>query len=163
MNSVLRLIPAALALACLAMAKQPDVSVRFFAEANQRDGEPFSKPVTMHFPERQAYIEKIPSISERSIKAMYPFQATDGTWGASFLLDNKGRIDLEVVSTERRGSSMVVFVVTKKGVHQVIDMIIDKPVRDGIISIPRGLTELEIAALTKVYPIIGKGKKQQEL
>lgn len=163
MNSVLRLIPAALALACLAMAKQPDVSVRFFAEANQRDGEPFSKPVTMHFPERQAYIEKIPSISERSIKAMYPFQATDGTWGASFLLDNKGRIDLEVVSTERRGSSMVIFVVTKKGVHQVIDMIIDKPVRDGIISIPRGLTELEIAALTKVYPIIGKGKKQQEL
>ena len=162
MNSALRLIPAALALACLAMARQPDVSVRFFAEANQRDGEPFSKPVTLHFPERQTYIEKIPSISERSIKAMYPFQTTDGTWGASFLLDNKGRIDLEVVSTERRGSSMVIFVVTKKGVHQVIDMIIDKPVRDGIITIPRGLTELEIAALTKVYPIMGQGKKKPE-
>ena len=163
MNFAPRLVPAVLALACLAMARQPDVTVRFYAEANARDGEPFSKPVTLHFPERQAYIEKVPSISERSIKAMFPFQATDGTWGASFLLDNKGRIDLEVVSTERRGSSMVIFVVTKKGVHQVIDMIIDRPVRDGIISIPRGLTELEIAALTKVYPIIGKGKKQQEL
>lgn len=160
MISMHRLLPAALALAGLAMARQPEVSVRFYAEANARDGEAFAKPVTMHFPEREAYIEKVPSISERSIKSMYPFQAMDGSWGAAFQLDNKGRIDLEVVSTERKGSSMVVFVVTKKGVHQVIDMIIDKPVRDGIITIPRGLTELEVAALTKVYPVMGQGKKK---
>ena len=149
-----------LALACLAMAKEPEVTVRFYAEANARDGEPFAKPVTLHFPERQAYIEKVPSVSERSIQAMYPFQTKDSSWGASFLLDNKGRLDLEAVSTERRGSSMVIFVVTKKGIHQVIDMLIDKPVRDGIITIPRGLTELEVAALTKVYPIMGQGKKK---
>ncbi len=151
MKSVLRLFPVALALACLAMAKTPPVSVRFYAEAHARDTEAFSKAVTLHNPEREAYIERVPSISERSIKAMYPFQAADGSWGASFKLDNKGRIDLEVLSTERRGSSMVIFVVTPKGVHQVIDVLIDKKIRDGVITIPRGLTELEVVALKKEY------------
>jgi hypothetical protein len=41
----------------------------------------------------------------------------------------------------------------------VIDMLIDKPVRDGIITIPRGMTELEMTALTKEFPVIGKKKK----
>ena len=151
MKSAPRLFPVLLALACLAMAKKPSVTVRFYAEANARDGEPFSKPITLHYPERQAYIERVPSISEQSIKAMYPFQVLDGSWGAAFKLDNKGRIDLEVLSTERKGSSMVIFVVTPKGIHQVVDVLIDRKVRDGVIIIPRGLTELEITALKKEY------------
>ena len=151
MKSALRLFPVLLALAGLGMAKKPSVTVRFYAEANARDTEAFSKPITLHNPEREAYIEKVPSISERSIKAMYPFQVLDGSWGACFKLDNKGRIDLEVLSTERKGSSMVIFVVTPKGIHQVVDVVIDRKVRDGVITIPRGLTELEIAALKKEY------------
>ena len=151
MNPLLRLLAVVFALACLAMSKKPAVSVRFYAEANSRDSEAFSKPITLHNPEREAYIEKIPSISEQSIKAMYPFRVTDGSWGACFKLDNKGRIDLEVLSTSRKGSSMVIFVVTPKGIHQVVDVLIDRKVRDGVITIPRGLTDLEIAALTKEY------------
>ena len=151
MKSALRFLPAVLALASLAMTKKAAVSVRFYAEANARDSEQFSKPITLQNPAREAFIEKIPSISEQSIKAMYPFQVTDGTWGACFKLDNKGRIDLEVLSTERRGSSLVIFVVTPKGIHQVVDVVIDRKIRDGVITIPRGLTELEIAALTKAY------------
>lgn len=159
MNFAPRLLAVVLALACLAMARKPSVTVRFFAEANARDGASFSSPIKLHFPEREAHIEKMPAINERNIRAMYPFQAADGSWGASFKLDEKGRIDLEVVSTERRGSSMVVFVGTKNGVHQVIDMLIDKPVRDGIITIPRGMTEMEIGALTKEFPQMGQKKK----
>ena len=159
MKSVPRLFLLLLALAGLGMAKKPSVTVRFYAEANRRDGEAFSKQVTLHNPEREAYIEKVPSISEQSIKAMYPFQAADGSWGASFLLDSKGRIDLETVSTSRRGSSMVVFVVTKQGAHQVVDMLIDKPVTDGIITIPSGLTQMEIAALKKEYKLMGQKRK----
>jgi len=159
MNFAPRLLAVVLALACLAMARKPSVTVRFFAEANARDGASFSSPIKLHFPEREAHIEKMPAINERNIRAMYPFQAADGSWGASFQLDEKGRIDLEVVSTERRGSSMVVFVGTKNGVHQVIDMLIDKPVRDGIITIPRGMTEMEIGALTKEFPQMGQKKK----
>ena len=151
MNSALRFLTAVLALACLAMSKKAAVSVRFYAEANPRDSEAFSKPITLHSPEREAYIEKVPSISEQSIKAMYPFQVLDGSWGACFKLDNKGRIDLEVLSTSRKGSSMVIFVVTPKGIHQVVDVVIDRKVRDGVITIPKGLTELEVQALSKVY------------
>ena len=151
MKSALRLFSIVLALAGLGMAKKPSVTVRFYVEANARDTEAFSKPITLHNPEREAYIEKVPSISERSIKAMYPFQVLDGSWGACFKLDNKGRIDLEVLSTERKGSSMVIFVVTPKGIHQVVDVVIDRKVRDGVITIPRGLTELESAALKKEY------------
>ncbi len=159
MKIALRFLPAVLALACLGMGSKPSVSVRFYAEANARDGASFSTPVQLHFPERAAHIEKIPAVNERNIKAIYPFQAADGSWGASFTLDESGRFRLETVSTDRRGSSMVVFVSTKNGVHQVIDMIIDKPVRDGIITIPRGLTELEMAALTKEFPpMVGKKK-----
>lgn len=151
MKSVLRLLPVVCALACLGMSKKPAVTVRFYAEANARDTDAFSKPITLHNPERAAYIEKVPSISEQSIKAMFPFQVTDGSWGACFKLDNKGRIDLEVLSTERKGSSLVIFVVTPKGIHQVVDVVIDRKVRDGVITIPRGLTDLEVAALSKEY------------
>ena len=146
-----RLFPVLLALVCLGMAKKPSVSVRFHAEANARDGEAFSKPIMLQNPPREAFIEKVPSLNERSIKAMYPFQATDGSWGACFKLDNKGRIDLEVLSTSRTGSAMVIFVVTPKGIHQVIDVLIDRKIRDGVITIPRGMTELEITALKKEY------------
>ena len=151
MKSVARLFLIVLALAGLGMSQKPAVTVRFYAEANARDTEAFSKPVTLHNPEREAFIEKVPSISERSIKAMYPFQVTDGSWGAAFKLDNDGRINLEVLSTNRRGSSMVIFVVTAKGAHQVVDVVIDRKVRDGVIVIPRGLTPLEMEALKKRY------------
>jgi len=159
MKCALRLFAAVLALACLGMARGPKVTVRFYAEANPRDTEAFSKPVTFTNPPRKAFIEKVPSINERSIKSIYPFQADDGTWGAAFLLDAKGRIDLEVVSTQRRGSSLVVFVMTKNGIHQVVDMVIDKPVRDGIITIPKGLTEMEIRELTKEYKLMTPAKQ----
>jgi hypothetical protein len=86
MKRVLRLLPVVLALACLGMARGPKVTVRFYTEANPRDTEAFSKPITFTNPHRQAFIEKVPSINERSIKTMYPFQAADGTWGAAFLL-----------------------------------------------------------------------------
>lgn len=161
MKSALRFFPVLFALACLAMGRKPEVSVRFYAEANARDGAAFSKPIKLHFPERDAFIEAVPAINERNIKAMYPFQANDGSWGAYFYLDEQGKMRLGVVSTERRGSSMVAFVATAKGVHQVIDMVIDKPINDGIITIPRGMTELEVAALTKEIPVFGQGKKKK--
>ncbi len=149
-------------LACLftGMAKKPTITVRFFAEANKLDSERFAKPLTFRNPPREGYIENVPTLHEKFIKAVYPFQASDGTWGCAFQLDNSGRINLEVVSTERRGTSLVAFVGTKLGAHQVVELLIDKPIRDGIISIPHGLTELEVAAITKEWPVIGQKKKR---
>ena len=154
MKSSLRFLPLVLALACLGMGHKHATTVRFFAEANARDGEAFSVPIKLTSPPREIYIERVPSLSEMNIKGVYPFQANDGSWGSYFILDQKGRIDLEVLSTQRRGTAIVAFVGTAKGVHQVVDMVIDKPVTDGVIAIPRGLTEGEVKALSKEFPVI---------
>jgi len=155
----LRLLSALVACLFLGMAKKPEITVRFYAEANKLDTDRFAKPLTFRNPPREGYVENIPTIHEKFIKAVYPFQAGDGTWGCAFQLDNSGRINLEVVSTERRGTSLVAFVGTKGGVHQAVELLIDKPIRDGIISIPNGLTELEIAAITRTWPVLGQKKK----
>ena len=147
------------ACASLAMAKKYPVTVRFFAEANALDGSTFSNPIKFESARREGHIEKIPTVSERNIEAIYPFRAPDGTMGCAFKLDRSGTIALDVLSTERRGSALVAFVGTKKGVHQVIDMIIDRPVNDGIITIQRGLTTLEVVALRKQWPVMGERKK----
>ncbi len=138
--------------------KEFAVSVRFFAEAQAADTDRFATPVELRNPPRPAFIEKVPTIHERHIKAVFPFAAADGTSGCSFALDASGRLALDVVSTDRRGTSLIAFVSTKTGTHQVIDMVIDRTVKDGIITIQRGLTDLEIAAITKQWPVMAAKK-----
>lgn len=157
MKTFFRLILPLLALSFVAGAKKnPEITVRFHAEANRLDGERFATPAQLKFPPRQAHIQRVPTISERQIKGIFPFQAPDGSWGCAFKLDASGRLALEVLSTERRGSSIVAFVGTKSGTHQVIDMQIDKVITDGIITIQHGLTELEVAALRKAFTTLGQ-------
>jgi hypothetical protein len=148
-----------LLLAFTGMKKGPDFIVRFFVEANAQDTERFAAPVELKYPPRSAYIDRVPVVSERNIKGIFPFSAPDGSWGCSFQLDPSGRLSLQVASMENRGRSIVVYVGTKKGTHQVIDMIIDRPISDGVITIQKGLTIMEIDALQKRYPILGKRGK----
>jgi len=162
MKTGLSLFCAVFGLALLGMGDKPPVTVRFFLEANAHDTDRFAEPIKLLNPPRETYIEKVPTISERMVKAIYPFQAANGTWGCAFKLDESGRISLETVSTERRGTAMVAFIGTKTGTHQVVDLLIDKPIRDAVISIPYGLTELEIAALAKEFPVLGQKKKQRK-
>ena len=162
MKSARLLVCALAALSCLGFGQREyAVTVRFFAEAKAADTERFATPIELRNPPRAAFIEKIPTIHERHIKSVYPFPAADGTSGCAFALDPSGRLALDVVSTDRRGTSLVAFVSTKGGTHQVIDMVIDRTVKDGIITIQRGLTELEIAAITKQWPAMGSGGKKK--
>jgi len=152
----------ALALAFLGMAqKPPGITVRFYVEANKQDSETFSTPVTLKNPPRAAFMEKIPAVSEHSFRAIFPFRAPDGTWGCAFKLDDQGKLDLDTVSTSKRGYAIVPLIITKVGRHQFNEMVIDRPVHDGIISIPSDLTELEMAELKKIYPIIGEAPKKK--
>jgi len=151
---------AVFACAFLGMDKKPEVSVRFFEEANAMDTDKFSRVITFKHPPRQGYISSITIVHEGMIKAVYPFQAPDNTWGCTFFLDGKGQMDLDVVSTSRKGSTLVAFLSTKTGTHQAAELLIDKRITDGIISIPSGLTELEIAAISKSWPVIGQKKKK---
>ena len=135
--------------------KQPPLTVRFHVEGNAQDTDVFATPVTLQNPPRQAFVQKIPAISERDIQSIFPFEAGDGSLGCAFKLDDHGRIALDTLSVEKRSTSLVAVL----NGRQVVDMIIDKRVSDGIISIPRGLTSLEINMLQKKYPILGAAKK----
>ncbi len=153
---VIRLLLPLLAVLFFGMAdRPPTVSFRFYAEANARDGAPFSTPIKLGNPPRDAFLEKVPTINEGQIKTIYPFRSEDGTWGCSLRLDNSGRINLEVVSTERRGTFLIGFLGTKKGNHRLPDLIIDRTVSDGIITVPRGLTDIEMAVLAKQFKVVG--------
>ncbi len=146
-----------LALAFVAAGKkEPPLTVRFFLEANARDTSTFSTPVTLKNPPREAFVEKIPTLSERDVSSIYPFPANDGTMGCAFKLNEHGTFDLEAVSTDRRGSSIIAVV----NGRQVIDMLIDKKVSDGIITIGSGLTQNDIDLLSKKFPVLGKPKKR---
>jgi hypothetical protein len=142
-------------------SKKPSLTVRFYMEAAAGDTDHFAEPVQLKYPPRSAYISKAPFISEHNIRGIYLFPKADGTYGCLFKLDEDGRLGLEAASMEHRGGSVVAFVGTKTGTHQVIDMIIDKRVSDGVISIQQGLTPPEVEELRKQFHPIVPGEKKR--
>jgi len=152
MSFARRIIPLCVALTCfVAAAHKPPITVRFFTETTSRDTETFASPVQLTNPPRSAFIERTAAISESDINGIYPFLTTDGTWGCLFELTDTGKRNLEMVSAEQRGHAIVAFVGTKKGLRQVIDMVIDKRISDGRIVIQRGIQTEEIALLRKAF------------
>jgi hypothetical protein len=149
---------AALAVLLCGFAKKPKLSVRFHVEAIGNAGGSFTMPAKFVNPPRDGFIESVPFVSERNIKAIFPVQHPDGQLGCAFQLDRSGAIGLQTTSTDRRGASIVAFISTKTGTHQVVDMVIDKPIRDGIIYIPRGLSPGEIDMLKQLYPVMQPSK-----
>ena len=150
-----------LAFGGVGFAKKPKITVRFHVEASESDGQPFAMPVKFRHPPRDGFVKRIPTISERNVVAIFPYPAPDGSFGCAFKLDSFGRTELDLISRASRGATIVAFVGTKGGVHQVIDMVIDKVVSDGIITIASGLTPMEIEALKKEYKVLGEtGKKK---
>jgi hypothetical protein len=131
--------------------RDPTIFVRFHVEVTRSDPT-FATKVTAGNPPREVTVEKLPSISERDIASFYPYKANDGTYSAAFKLDEHGRITLETLSEESRGK----FLLAAVNGHPVALLAIDKPIDDGIIFIPRGLTEMDIRQLGESYDIMGK-------
>ena len=144
----------ALALAGFAQ-KRNALTVTFHVETNSRDTASFAIPVELKNLHRQAFIEKMPSITEREILGIYPFMAADGTQGCSFQLDNHGIIWLDTLSVEHRGLALVAMV----NGRIVCDLLIDKRVSDGVITIPSGLTPDDMRILQKKIHLITPGSK----
>jgi hypothetical protein len=135
--------------------RNPSPTVTFHTETNQRDSEIFAIPVTVGSPPRRIFIEKTPSITEREIAGVYPFPADDGTLGCAFKLDQHGQIWLDTISGEKNGMTLVAFVSGR----QVADLLIDRRVSDGIITLPGGLNAQDVEMLKKHFHLLGKKKK----
>lgn len=149
-----RLLPILALLLIAAGKKQPPVTVRFYTETNARDTSSFAVSVQLQYPPRKAFVSKIAAISERDVTEIYPFQAGDGSMGCAFKLDEHGTIALDTLSIEHRGASLIAVV----NGRQIIDMLIDKHVTDGIAVIPRGLTPAEVLSLQKTFKTMRPSK-----
>jgi hypothetical protein len=101
-------------------------------------------------------IEKMPWISEQDVTAFSPYPAQDGTYGALIELDEHGRVVLDTLSIERRGSFLFVFI----NGRLITELQVDKRVADGKIYIPSGLTAADIDLMKKDWRLIGQRKRQ---
>jgi hypothetical protein len=147
-----------LALFLVAFAKKPpQATVRFHTEANQQDTEQFAVAISLQNPPRKVYMQKIPFLSENDVDAIYPFAAQDGTMGCAFKFNYHGTLELDTQSIMRRGTVILGYI----NGRFVTDMLIDKRVSDGILTIPSGLTPVEIASLQKRFHTLGDPKSKK--
>jgi hypothetical protein len=107
---------------------------------------------------QQTYVDEIAAISEQDIIGIYPFAVADGTGGCSFKLDDHGTIGLDTLSMAKRGTLLIA---TING-RQVADILIDKRVSDGIVTIPGGITTDEMKDMLKKFALIGGKKKAKK-
>lgn len=149
--TALRLAVAAAALLCLAGAKKPVVDVRIHALGTAAEAPTFAIPATL-LNGTPVFLQRMPLTSQREIKAVYPFLAADGSHGTYLKLDNHGTRLLHQHTMSERGELLVVLV----NGRQVSNLLVDRPIDDGIVSIPRGLSADDIALLATVFPVIGQ-------
>ena len=133
--------------------KKDELSIRIHGEGRPEDGEKFSVPVVL-LDGRKTTLSIMPLLNEHDIKAVYPIKAADGTYGAFLRLDGHGVNLLTQYSIEKAGpdATLTVFI----NGRQVISVIVDKPVKDGIFWIPSGMTVVEEARLVNAYPVMGQ-------
>ena len=131
-------------------------TLRIHLEANARDGAPFSSPIRSPATGKSVVIQKVPTISERDVVAFAPYRAADGSYGALFELDDHGKLALDTLSLERRGTYLYVFV----NGRDVAELQIDRRVSDGKLYLASGLTEKDIAQMKKDWRRIGERKRR---
>jgi len=140
----------AAALLCTGGAKKPVVDLRIHGEGIAAEAPTFAFPVTLLNGE-EAYLARMPLITQREVKSIYPFAAADGSEGVYLKLDSHGSGLLQQYTMERQGRRLVVLL----NGRQVINLMVDRPVTDGIVSIPRGLTPEETTLLSTAFPVMG--------
>lgn len=133
--------------------KKDAFAIRIHGEGSPEDGEKFSVPVVL-LDGRKTALSIMPLLSEHDIKAVYPFRAADGSYGAYLRLDGHGSNLLTQYSIEKSGRNSILAVMVNG--RQVIDVMVDKPIRDGIFCIPTGMTLLESAKMANSFPVMGQ-------
>jgi len=142
-------------LAISATGKDRHCIFRVHVEANPNDTAIFSSSVRALFSGKQVAIERMPRLSERDVVAFYPYPAADGNYGALFQLDDHGRLALDALSIERRGSLLFIFI----NGRSIAEWQIDRRVSDGRIYIASGLTKADIELMKKDWRLIGQRKR----
>ena len=156
MTRFLNLLLLPLAVLCLTggAKKGSKVSIQFHCETTAHDGDTFATQMMVGDPPRKLHLEKMPTITDRDIKAIYPFPAQDasGSFGVYFMVDNHGSNLLQAATTQHR-HSYIVPVINGRPISLIH---IPKPISDGIMTVPSGITSDEVSLLAATYPIYGE-------
>jgi hypothetical protein len=136
-----------------AQKKKPKAIVRFHPQAANEGGN-FSIPVQNLHTGRPSSMGKIPLVTEEEIVSFSAVRVADGTYGVCFKLDYHGTNLLSQHTMSRRGTWVFGFL---NGRH-VIDLYVDRPVKDGEICFPSGITEAELALIEQTFPRTGHEK-----
>ena len=137
--------------------RDPSIAIRLHAQVYAFDPE-FTAKVKIGTPPREITIEKLASVSERDIASFYPYRAADGSFSAVLQLDRHGSVVLENLSAQKLGLSLVVAV----GGRAIAALKVDKPISDGVVFIPYGLTETDVRAMGASFSIMGETEADRE-
>src|SRR5207253_2169278 len=138
----------------IGFAKERHCIFRVHVQGNPQDTAVFATSVRAQLSGKEVAIEKMPWISERDVIGFYPYPAANGTYGALFQLDEHGRIALDTLSIERRGSLLFVLI----NGRLITPLEIDKRVSDGKIYVSSGLSSADIELMKKDWRLLGQRK-----
>ena len=147
MRSLAACILLALLIPSAAEARKPACTVRVHVEANENDGPVFSSTVPSRRTGKKVVISKAPTISENDVAGYALYPAPDGTYGVVFQLNDHGKLALDTMSVERRGTFVYVFV-NGRG---VAELQIDKRVTDGQLYVASGITPQDAELMKKTW------------
>ena len=137
--------------------RKPRCTLRAHLEANARDGAPFSSQIVSPLSGRRVVIEKVPTISERDVVAFRPYPVADGSYGVLFQLNDHGKLALDTLSVERRGTFL--FVVLNG--RLVAELQIDRRVSDGKLYVASGVTPNDLQLMSKEWRVMGRKKSSK--
>ncbi len=140
-------------------AKSRHCIFRVHAEANPRDSSAFASAVKATISGKQVAIQKVASLSESDVVAFSAYTAPDGTFAALLRLDDHGRVMLDTLSMEHRGSLLYLFM----NGRALTELQVDKRVSDGQIYIPSGLTAFDLKLMRKDWKVIAPKKSKEQL
>ena len=151
-----RIFIAAAALACLAGAKKPVLDLRVHAEGTEAEAPTFAIPATL-LNGRPTFLQRMPLVTQSEIESIYPFAAADGSQGVYLKLGQHGSRLLQQHTMSQQGKLLVVML----NGRMVSNLLVDRPIADGIVCIPRALTQEDITLLTSAFPVLGQESKKK--
>jgi hypothetical protein len=135
--------------------KPPAITLRLHAEAKESEGASFVTEIQLKFPNKKIFVRKVPFMTERDIKSIFPFTADDGTLGCTFRLGASGSQRVDEHTTSARDTIVVALINGRVGSA----MRVDRRITDGVVTIPTGFLPEEILALQALHPTIGKERE----
>lgn len=136
-------------------ARKRRCTLRAHIEANAHDSDVFSSQRRSAATGRNITIEKVPTISEFDVASFRAYPAPDGSFGVLFQLNDHGKLVLDTLSIDRRGTMLYLFV----NGRPTAELQIDRRVADGKLYVASGLTAADVELMKNEWPMSGAPKK----